>query len=29
MEAILALPAMQEWMKAGEMEEEIIAKNEF
>lgn len=29
MEAILALPAMQEWVKAGEMEEEVIENNEF
>ena len=29
MDAVLALPAMQEWVKAGEMEEEVIKKSEF
>ena len=29
MDAVLALPAMQEWVKAGEMEEEVISANEF
>ncbi len=29
MEAILALPAMQEWVKAGEEEEEVFSKYEF
>lgn len=29
MEAVLALPAMQEWVKAGEEEEEVIKENEF
>lgn len=28
-EAILALPAMQEWIKAAQMEEEIISDSEF
>lgn len=29
MEAVLALPAMQEWVKAGEGEEEILSNYEF
>ncbi|WP_367161466.1 hypothetical protein [Fischerella sp.] len=28
-EAILALPALQEWIKAGEAEQEIISAFEF
>ncbi|NJM22115.1 MAG: glutathione S-transferase family protein [Richelia sp. SL_2_1] len=29
MEAIMALPAMQEWVKASEVEEEVISASEF